>query len=499
MRAFLRYVLLVTVLCAGARYDLQARAEDAARRALPEVRVPLVVTQAATDGSDRSRLVLVRIDGSTKALSDDLFAARDPEVSFDGARILFSGKETAEDRWAIYEMLADGSGRRRVIASDGDCRHPRYLSTLYTIVSDKPWYQIVFVGEGINGSVAGANLYSCKLDGSELERLTYNLGRNSAPFLMPDGRVLFGVDHPGKDGGSIFGLNIDGTDYATFLGEQGKALNRMPSATNRGLVVFVESDQFMEDGGGTLAAVSVRRPLHSYRSITEPGEGIFHSPAPGPAGAVLVSRRSTGGGDTYGVVLLDPSSRKLRVVFDDRDYHDLQAQQIVARPEPDGRSSVVTAKDPHGELYCLNVAQSDDESITRAVKNKKAKTIRVYEGKATGLDETGLPIVEGHVLGEVPLAADGSFNLKVPANTPLQIHLVDDGGKTLGNCGWIWSRNHEPRGCIGCHEDGELTPENWFVDALKEHSTLIGKDAPDIGSIESANTTENKHSYGESE
>jgi hydrazine synthase alpha subunit-like protein len=493
MRSFLRYVLLVTVLCASVPCGPQARASEAVKRALPEVQVPLVVTQVEAGNSDRSRLVLVRLDGSTKVLSGDLFAARDPEVSFDGTRILFSAQETAKDRWAIYEMQADGTGRRRVIASDGDCRNPRYLSTLYTIVSDKPWYQIVFVGKGIDGAAGGPDLYSCKLDGSELGRLTYNLGRNSTPFLMPDGRLLFGVQYPGGRGGSIFGLNIDGTDYATFLGEQGQALNRMPSVTNRGLVVFVESDQPTVDGGGTLAAVSVRRPLHSYRRITEPGEGMFHSPAPGPAGTILVSRRSDGGGDTYGVVLLDPASRKLRVVFDDREYHDLQAQQIAPRPEPDGRSSVVTPKDPYGELYCLNVAESDDKSFTKAVKSKKVRTICVYEGKAIGEDETGLPIVEKHVLGEVPLAADGSFNLKVPANTPLQIHLLDDQGGTVRSCRWIWSRNHEPRGCIGCHEDGELTPENLFVDALKEPSILVGKDGSGTGS------ETNQHADGESE
>lgn len=493
MRAFLRYVLLAMVLCAGGLCEREGRADEAAKRALPEVQVPLVLTQVESGNSDRSRLVLVRLDGSTKVLSGDLFAARDPEVSFDGARILFSAKETAKDCWAIYEMLADGSGRRRVIASDGDCRHPRYLSTLYTIVSDKPWYQIAFVGKGIDGAVGGPDLYSCKLDGSELGRLTYNLGRNSTPYLMPDGRLLFGVHHPGERGGSIFGLNIDGTDYATYLGEQGQALNRMPTVTNRGLVVFVESDQITDDGGGTLAAVHVRRPLHTYRAITESGEGIFHSPAPGPAGTILVSRRSEGGGDTYGVVLLDPASRKLRVVFDDREYDDLQAQQIAPRPEPDGRSSVVTAKDPCGEMYCLNVAQSDDKSFTEAVKSKKVRTVRVYEGKATGEDEAGLPIVEKQVLGELPLAPDGSFNLKIPANTPVQIHLLDDQGKTLRSCRWIWSRNHEPRGCIGCHEDGELTPENWFVDALKERSIPVGKDGSGTDS------EENEHADGESE
>ena len=445
------------------------------------------------ENPDRSRLALVRRDGSTRFLTEDLFSARDPEVSFDGTRILFSAKETAKDKWAIYEMKADGTGRRRVVAADGECRSPRYLSTLYKLDYKEPWYQIAFVGEGFGGLPSSSNLFSCKLDGSELERLTFNLGHNSTPFLMADGRLLFAVRHPEGRLGSVFGVNIDGTDYATFLGGQGKALNRMPTATTGGLIVFVESDKVTEDGGGTLAAVQVRRPLHTYRPVTEAGEGIFYSPAAGPEGTVLVSRRSDGGNDTYSVVLLDPVSRKLRKVFDDRQHHDLQAQQIAPRPEPDGRSSVVTASDPYGEMYCLNVAQSDDPAIVESARSRKIKTVRVYQGKEAGLDESGSSRVEKHVLGEAPLASDGSFSVKIPANTPVQIHLLDDQGKSLRSCRWIWSRNREPRGCIGCHEDGELTPENWFVDALKEHSTLVGEDGSETDS------KEDKHSDGESE
>ena len=264
MRIYSPAVILTLVLYFVVGPGTQARADSALRQVLPKITVPLIVCQVDIQDPNRSRLVLVRLDGSVKILCDDLFAARDPEVSFDGTRILFSAKEAADDCWAIYEMRADGTERRRVVASPGDCRNPRYLSTLYTLDSPKPWYEIVFVGEGINKAF-GADLYSCKLDGSELARLTYNLGRNSTPFLMSDGRLLFGVRHPGESRGSIFGINIDGTDYATFLGEQGLAFNRMPSATTRGLIVFVESKEIMEDGGGTLAVVQVRRPLHTYR------------------------------------------------------------------------------------------------------------------------------------------------------------------------------------------------------------------------------------------
>ena len=36
----------------------------------------------------------------------------------------------------------------------------------------------------------------------------------------------------------------------------------------------------------------------------------------------------------------------------------------------------------------------------------------------------------------------------------------------LRTSAWIWAKNKENRGCIGCHEDGERTPENVFAQAL---------------------------------
>jgi hypothetical protein len=78
------------------------------------------------------------------------------------------------------------------------------------------------------------------------------------------------------------------------------------------------------------------------------------------------------------------------------------------------------------------------------------------------------PLARKRILGDIPVQADGSFYIKVPANTPIQLQALDSDGMALRTCSWIWAKNHEPRGCIGCHEDPELTPENRFVDAMRQ-------------------------------
>jgi hypothetical protein len=76
-------------------------------------------------------------------------------------------------------------------------------------------------------------------------------------------------------------------------------------------------------------------------------------------------------------------------------------------------------------------------------------------------------VVGRRLLGVVPVEKDGSFHLEVPPDVPIQLQTLDENGMALRSCGWIWAKHREPRGCIGCHEDPELAPENRFVDAMR--------------------------------
>lgn len=448
---------------------------------------------------DGVRLVKVYPDLSTEVMSRGFHSACDPAISFDALHILFAAKKTADDDWDIYEMGTDGSNIRKITGGIGNCRSPGYQSTLYTIVSPEPWYQLTFVSSekgALNESGFGVatNLYSCKLDGSAIRRLTFNLSSDMDPSIMPNGRLLFAswqrstLERGLLGRVSLFGLNIDGTDFAAFCTIQGKSIKRMPCTTTKGLGVFIEADEPTWDGSGSIGCVQLRRPLQSYRSITRQTDGLFHSPSPLPDGRILVSRRSQKETDTHGVYRLDPSNGKLELIFDNPSYHDIQAKILHPRPEPDGRSSVVNEEDPNGKLYCLNVYLSD---LARPewMSQGTIKRLRVLEGISSATDtpstrtsiseipvlsHNGIPpLVQRRILGEIDVEQDGSFNIEIPANTPIELQTLDADGMALRSCGWIWAKNHEPRGCIGCHEDGELTPENALVEALTRPSAKL--------------------------
>jgi hypothetical protein len=180
------------------------------------------------------------------------------------------------------------------------------------------------------------------------------------------------------------------------------------------------------------------------------------------------------------VYVLDPDDGEVEQVFDDPGWHDIQARAVYARGEPDGRASAVpedvdeAAKT--GRFYCLNVYTSDLGPSW--VDTGGLKRLRVLEGvgveRERAAQAAGIPpVAPRRILGEVPVEKDGSFNIEVPSDTPIELQVLDADGMALRSCGWIWVKDHARQGCIGCHEDPELTPENLMVDAVKRASTKL--------------------------
>lgn len=456
---------------------------------------PIVLTQLPA--SDQTvcglggRIVLRTSDGAVRVLTGEFHSACDPDVSFDAKHILFAGKKTAADPWTIYEMNADGSSYRPITAGLGDCRNPCYQSAMFTLNSPAPWFQVAFVQELAQPDLFGQSpmrtLYSCKLDGSEVRRLTYTLSNCLNPSMMYDGRLLlscqrgYGAD-PRVGRFDLFGVNLDGTDFALYS-PGGTARFRHMACSTQKRVIYVESESLPLDGSGSLGSVSIRRPLYSYQPVTRPADGLFHSPSPLPDGRVLVSRRSNSGKDTFAVVRLDPETGRYERVLDDPEVHDVQARAMVIRPEPDGRSSVVSEGDKTGKLYCLNVAINDLKD-PQMLGPATAKSLRIIEGVPSRSVGSGSG-VRRRILGQIDLEKDGSFNIEIPAAIPLELQVLDENDMAMRTCRWIWAMNHEQRGCIGCHEDPELTPPNESLAlALTRKSTPLVVEASQRRSVD---------------
>ena len=176
-------------------------------------RFPLVVSQvplsalsgdALADGTLRrlpgegGRLVLVDARGRARVLTRGFDSAADPEVSFDGQRVLFAGRQNKGDPWCAWEMKVDGTGLHRITCGATGVRQPIYQPTIFTITATnvEPWVQVAFAGENPGerneaGVSANSSLWSCKTDGTALRRLTHNLSNDMDPVVLPDGRMIY--------------------------------------------------------------------------------------------------------------------------------------------------------------------------------------------------------------------------------------------------------------------------------------------------------------------
>ncbi len=456
---------------------------------------------------DGSRIV--SFDATTPAngialLTASFHTAGRPDLSFDGRRIIFVGKRAAADPLDVWEMNVDGSGLRRITQRVGNCTAAIYLPTIYTIDAEEPFHQIAFCSDA--GSGFGPVLYTCRMDGTRIRRITFNPYGASDPFLLSDGRLLFSswrapaepVQPAARAPGSgrlrdtaLFTINTDGTDIFVFAGAHDTpAVRGMPCETPAGQVVYVESASNPGwDRGGALITVSRKRSLHTRRVLVSPpdgGAGSYRSPSAMADGTVLVSYR---GHDTrsYGLYqLITAGSTRITKIYDDAQWHDIDAVQVRPRPKPAGRSSVVVDQGKTGLLYGLNAYLSDAER-SHGINDGRIHSVRVIEARDHSARESTGGIVPRppaanpdtigeEALGQVPVESDGSFYMEVPARTPLRLETLDADGAVLQTMrSWIWVMPEEARGCIGCHEDRELTPPNMHVLALRKPPHSIGR------------------------
>ena len=178
-------------------------------------------------------LCLLEFDGravQVRTLIDDAQGViRDPDVSWDGRRILFSWKRSDwNDDYHLYEYDPESSRVRQITSGLGFADYEGvYLpsgdlvfnSTRCVQTVDCWWTEV-------------SNLYTCDRDGARLRRLTFDQVHDNYPTVLPDGRILY-TRWEYSDRGQIyvqglFQMNPDGTGPDRVLRQQLVVPNRTP-------------------------------------------------------------------------------------------------------------------------------------------------------------------------------------------------------------------------------------------------------------------------------
>ena len=113
-------------------------------------------------------------------------ACSDPQVHYDGHKILFAYRKGGTENYHLYEIDADGTHLNQLTDGPFDDIEPTYL----------PDGEIVFVSTRCKRWVncwltQGAILHRCNADGSNIHAISSNSEQDNTPWPLPDGRLLY--------------------------------------------------------------------------------------------------------------------------------------------------------------------------------------------------------------------------------------------------------------------------------------------------------------------
>jgi len=343
-------------------------------------------------------------------------ASADPTVSFDGKRVIFSGKQNPADQWQIWEIPVAGGVPHRLVLDKEETITPFYL----------PGDRIVYSRR----TAAGFQIATLALDGGAPLQLTYGPGNRVVADVLRDGRVLF------ESANELYTVYSDGSGVESYRCDHGPARHGAREMAS-GDIVF--------DAGGRLARFTSARAVQL--PITAP-----HGESVGPVAEIaptdwLVAYRS-GSTGPFGLYRWQPGAALSQKLMADA----VQPVLVQARPVPKRHPSALGNRQG-ANLLCLNVYTSKLPIVEGSVAK-----VRVW-----AQNESGSPVM----LGEAPVEKDGSFFVNPPSETGIRFELVDQAGKiAAAEKSWFWARRGEQRVCVGCHAGPERAPENAVPQVL---------------------------------
>ncbi len=389
---------------------------------------------------------------SAKVLTSDYFSARSPEISCDGRHMLFTGQLKENDPWQIWEMNLASLKVRQITSSNDNCTDPAYL----------PLGQIVFSKFLPDDSLKSEHsLFTGNLDGSDFKRITYNPHTYLASTVLNDGRILSVSRRVYPDAGNtaLMVMRPDGTKYELFYqGTAGSTVTGRCWETMNKKIFFIETDSTTQRGSHIIA-INYNRPLHSGENLTSGTEGEFQSVFPEQSGKLLVSFRRSAA-DCFSLAEFDPEKKEPgKTIYNNSGYDVLEAVEVRVHQRTRKLPSEVHTDIKTGLIVCQNVNLQDPRLPVWSPSIPETTKIEIM-----GLDSS---------LGIVQTEKDGSFYLKIIADKPFKIRSLDNEGHVIEECDWLWLRPNERRGCVGCHEDHELVPENRIPLAVKKSPTSV--------------------------
>jgi len=505
----------------------------------------------------------------------------DPEVSYDGERVLFSMRGPTDPSWNIFELDLPSRTLRRLIPDDavanaGDDVDPAYLPDGRIVFSSNRQEKTrrLLADRGIEPYAYRDEyerervivLHVMRADGSDIRQISFNQSHDRNPTVLSTGEILFARwDHVGnRNHFPLFITNPDGTNIFVQYGAfspgnsflhprempDGRVMSSlMPLSGTRegGAVVAVDIRNFAESRqpvpGAPPGAVGQQQvtplPINFDRGLSEFGR--YTTPYPlwdgtrralvswSPLRPELAMNPMTGeeeeveGLPLYGVYMLDLERGRLRpIALPPEGWAYTDPIAVQPRPAPntipdkpldealaaagmgvlnvksvydtdglglmgqrmliEGESIPMTAPPPDDTRSSVpDLMRLKDPALTTAAE-RPARFLRVVEAVPTppglsrrAIGETDMEMQQ--IVGYADVEPDGSFRIKVPADTPLGVSVLDAEGRAIQvHTNWLQVRPGETRTCNGCHSPRRGSALNTApIAGFHPNATMVGE------------------------
>ena len=445
----------------------------------------------------------------------------DPEVSYDGRRIVFSyvkcpdkpyspgalavneeGKD--EGYYHIYEVNADGSGLKQLTSGPYEHLMPEYLPDggIAFCSTRRKGYARCF-GGAFSHRWDSYTVHRMDRDGANVRALSFNDVSEWFPSVSNTGDILYArwdyIDRDAVTHQNLWAMRPDGCNPVAVWGNASPKPHctfQARSIPGSRKIVFIAAAHHAITAGpvcvldpaldaNSLDAITRITPL-PFPEAEGRLEEYYTSPWPLSEKHFLVaysplrlrfegeSRHSPNPANALGIYLLDGAGNR-ELIYRDPAIGSTSPIPLRPRPRPPVLPSASTPV-AEGEMIVSDVYQGLGD-----VPRGSIKAIRIVQifPKVTPWANNPRIGSAGEentraILGTVPVEPDGSARFVVPAKKSILFQVLDEDGfayQTMRSLTYV--QPGERTSCIGCHEHRMMAPPSGTVMALRRPASKI--------------------------
>lgn len=416
--------------------------------------------------------------GQVETLLDDpQGAVRDPQVNYDGLKILISYRPGGTDHYHLYELNLADQQLTQLTSGPYDDIEPTYLpdgSIMFCSSRSNRWVNCWYSQV--------ATLFRCDSDGQHIHPISANIEHDNTPWPLQDGRVIYlrweYVDRSRVAFHHLWTANPDGTNQTVFYGNMHPDTvmidaKPIPGRDSQVVAIFSPGHGKKEHMGRVTLVTSASGPDEpaSVQPISQGDD--YRDPFPVSPTRFLVAQGSRllsmdRNGMTRELYRLPDELAALGVECHEPRPLVARAREPIIPPRIDRQATT-------GKLFLADVYQGRrmegvkrNEIASLLVLETLPKPIN-YSGKMPPISYGGTYTLE-RVLGTVPVEPDGSALMQLPALRPLFFVALDKNGNSVKRMhSFLTVMPGETTSCVGCHEQRTQTPRMPSANSLALH------------------------------